>query len=97
MHLRPTSLDVQLDAKGILGQLQARGLITLPGINVSTDLLSEASRANVAQWAVNAAANMAQSFLSMFPEPFRSEILADHIEVFRRVDIPTQPDFSRPN
>ncbi len=107
MHLRPTSfvrvrendvqLDVQLDAKGILAQLQARGLITLPGINMTTDLLSVASRPNVAQWAVNAAADMAQSFLLMFPEPFRAETLLDHNEVFRRVDVSTLPRLSRPN
>jgi hypothetical protein len=107
MHLRPTSfskvreddahLDIQLDAEGILAQLESRRLIELPGINSTTDLLSEASRSNVAQWAVNAAADMAQSFLSMFPEPFRSDVLTDHREVFRRVDVSTQPGSSRPN
>ncbi|HVS88590.1 MAG TPA: hypothetical protein VHF01_10275 [Candidatus Acidoferrum sp.] len=103
MHLRPTTLvrvaehEVGLDAKGILAQLQARGLITLPGINMVTDLLNEASDSNVARWAVNAAAGMAQSFLSMFPEPFRSGVLIDQSEVFRRVEVPPSPRLKRPN
>jgi hypothetical protein len=107
MHLRPTSfskvreddahLDVQLDANSVLAQLEARRLIKLPSINATTDLLSQASGPKVAQWAVNAAADMAQSFLSMFPEPFRDEILIDHNEVFRRLDVSTLPGLNRPN
>jgi hypothetical protein len=105
MHLRPTTLfrveehGVQLDVKGILTQLQRRSLITLPvpGSNAVTDLLNEASRPEVARWAVNAAANMAQSFLSMFPDPFRGGVLTDQSVVFRQVDAPRLANLKKPN
>jgi hypothetical protein len=93
MHLRPTTLTrlgenaTQVTFDGcVLKELSARGLIKRPKPNTVTSLLSEAGGRQVARWAVNTAADMAQSFLSLFPEPFKSDVLIDQAEVFRRID-----------
>lgn len=92
MHLRPTTLmhdeagAVRIGAGKAFDQLRARGLVNSPQLNSVTTLLAETSRPLVSRWAVNAAADMAQSFLSLFPEPFQSEVLIDQAEVFRRID-----------
>lgn len=92
MHLRPTTLmhdeagAVRIGAGKAFDQLRARGLVNSPQPNSVTTLLAETSRPLVSRWAVNAAADMAQSFLSLFPEPFQSEVLIDQAEVFRRID-----------
>ena len=92
MHLRPTTLqlgehgDWQLGVEAVLKELQVRRLVTSPPPNTVTSLLQEASSPPVARWAINAAADMAQSFISLFPEPFRTDVLIDQAEVFRRLE-----------
>jgi hypothetical protein len=92
MHLRPTALffdergDWQLGVESVLRELQVRRLITPPPPKTVISLLELASRRPVARWAVNTAVGMAQSFISLFPESFRSDVLTDQAEAFRRLD-----------
>jgi len=89
MHLKATTIhDVsngewRLGAETVLEKLRARKLVDPARPHFVTMLLSEASRPQVARWAVNAAAAMALSFISFFPEPFRTDILSDQSEVFQ--------------
>jgi hypothetical protein len=105
MHQRPQTFarigenEVQVNFDGVLNELSARGLVKRPPPNTVTSLLGEAGKPNVARWAVNTAADMAQSFLSLFPEPFKSDVLIDQAEVFRRIDAvgPHASVYNRPN
>ena len=105
MHLRPTTFarlgetEVQITFDGVLNELSARGLIKRPPPNTVTSLVGEAGQPKVARWAVNTAADMAQSFLSLFPDSFKSDVLTDQAEVFRRMGAvdPHASVYTRPN
>jgi hypothetical protein len=87
VHLKPTVLveengDTEIGIEGVFKQLQKRGLVESLPANVVSTLPALVSTKSVVKWAVEVAATMAQSFISMFPARMRY-IEEDYAEAFR--------------
>ncbi|HVH72059.1 MAG TPA: hypothetical protein VNB49_13225, partial [Candidatus Dormibacteraeota bacterium] len=72
VHLKPTVLveengDTDVGIEGVFKQLQKRGLVESLPANVLSTLPALVSTNSVVKWAMEVAASMAQSFISMFP------------------------------
>jgi hypothetical protein len=88
VHLRPTRLlevegQTRIPVDSVLKELQSRGLVKSLPANVVASFIDLVATPMVVHWALSAASAMAQSFISMFPEAFRTYMEEDYAPVFR--------------
>jgi hypothetical protein len=88
VHLKPTRLlDVEgqtrIGVEGVMKELQSRGLVKSLPPNVVAAFIDLVTAPVLVNWALSAAAAMAQSFISMFPQGFRAILTEDYAPAFR--------------
>ena len=87
VHLKPTKLmaeegKTRIGVEGVFKELQSRGLVSSLPPNQIAPLVDLVATPRVAHWALSAASAMALSFISMFPDGFRSILVEDYAESF---------------
>jgi len=88
MHLKPSVMMYDgetswMEAGKVLRELEQRKLVTRREPRVAADLLTQISNPAVARWAVGAAADMAQSFVRLFPGHIGESLLSDYGDDFK--------------
>lgn len=87
VHLKPTKLmaeegKTRIGVEGVFKELQSRGLVASLPPNQIAPLVDLVATPRVAHWALSTASAMALSFISMFPDGFRSILVEDYAESF---------------